>query len=419
MGVNCPDEGRLRAYLDGELPHEEQIAAGRHVSHCPACEASLALLRSDASAVAAAFSREVPPAISRDGAWQRLVARQPQLAGPARDVASVYPVAANGVPGAAVPAASPLAKNARRASHSAEYLLHLTAWRLSTMFQNLRGRGWQIAVPAVVLVALLVSVATIDPVRAAAAQFLDVFRVKKLTVVQVQTGQLEKLQQYRDQVFSKPDVQRSEPAQVTSSTEASSRAGFTVLVPGFVPPELSAQKFVVESGGHATTQVNLRAARTVLQMANLPTDMLPAGKDSVQVSANLKPGVAQEYKGGGHELSIVQAQSPEVQVPDGIDLAKVNEVGLQLLGLSPDAAKRLSQNVDWATTLVLPVPADVGSVREITVRGNPGYLISETREIKHQGGPRSIVLWQENGLLYGVAGDYGQSVLLQVAESLK
>jgi hypothetical protein len=440
MIMNCPEEGRLRAYLDHQAPVAEQAEIENHLAECVRCGVLVAGLRAAVGDVAAALEQVAVPTVATDAAWQRFAARRPALS--ARPEGSPVPPRVPGrtfgtsggqaSPGKHVPLLSRVAWAVQRVSRTVEYSLHLLLWRLSTMFRDFRGRGWQVAVPAAVIALMLVGVITVAPLRAAAGQFLDVFRVKRLAVVQVQTGQLEKLQQYRDQVFSKPQVQRAKPVEVRTAAEAAKEAqllkgnaslpsDFHVLTPGFLPSELGApQKFTVQGSGQAITQVNLQAARMVLQMANLPTDALPAGQGSIQVTANLKPGVAQEYQAGGHTLEIVQTQNPEVQVPDGVDLAKLNEVGLQLLGLSPDAAKRLSQNVDWATTLILPVPTDIGSVRDVTVHGNPGYLITQTRESKRgTGGPGSIVMWQENNWLYAVAGNYSSSVLLQVAESLK
>src|SRR4051794_40332120 len=39
--TNCYDEGRLRAYLDGELPALERAALAAHLAGCAACQAQL------------------------------------------------------------------------------------------------------------------------------------------------------------------------------------------------------------------------------------------------------------------------------------------------------------------------------------------------------------------------------------------
>jgi hypothetical protein len=116
-------------------------------------------------------------------------------------------------------------------------------------------------------------------------------------------------------------------------------------------------------------------------------------------------------------MSIFQGRSPEVHVPEGIDLVELGEIGLQLVGRTPEEAARLSQSIDWGTTLVIPVPTNVASVQEIPVRGTSGYLLRDGRD--RRGGNDSVLFWQENGMLYAVTGNVGGEQLLEVAESLK
>src|SRR6266550_544916 len=49
--MNCVDEGRLRAYLDGELPVAERDDVARHLAGCPECERQAAALRETTATV--------------------------------------------------------------------------------------------------------------------------------------------------------------------------------------------------------------------------------------------------------------------------------------------------------------------------------------------------------------------------------
>src|SRR4051812_34163093 len=51
--TNCYDEGRLRAYLDGELPALERAALAAHLAGCAACQAQLGRQRDLAARVRA------------------------------------------------------------------------------------------------------------------------------------------------------------------------------------------------------------------------------------------------------------------------------------------------------------------------------------------------------------------------------
>ena len=380
----CPDEGAWRAYLDEQSSATGQTILKEHLAGCEACAATVARLQSQAAAVYGALTQAAVPEPATAAAWQRFRSRH------------------------LAPAPYPL------------------DWRLRTMWQNLRFRSWRPALLGALLVALVVSVMAIAPLRTAAGQFLGIFRVRKFAVISIDPTRVQNLAGFEQQVFSEPQISNLEPVSVASADEASQLAGFRVLVPGRVPNWVDiAPQFTVVGATTARTEVNLAAARALLQMANLPTDAIPADRESVEVSANIPPVVTLSY--GRGDLTIIQARSPEVHVPEGIDLARVGEVGLQLLGLSPQEAQRLSRSIDWATTLVIPVPKDMASVREVAVRGVSGYLIQQAGG----GGDRSggypdeasyggyTLIWEENDILYAVIGNIEAATLMEVAESLR
>ncbi|MCC7355197.1 MAG: zf-HC2 domain-containing protein [Anaerolineae bacterium] len=380
----CPDEGMWRAYLDGQLSATEQTTLKEHLSGCGGCAETIARSESQATLVYDALTQAASHEPATGAAWQRFRTRH--LA-PAR-----YPL----------------------------------NWRLRTMWQSLRFRSWRPALLGALLVTLVVSVMAIAPLRTAASQFLGIFRVRKFAVISIDPAQVRNLAGFEQQVFSQPQVSEVEPVEVAGADEASLLAGFRVLVPGRLPDGSNVTpQFVVVGATSARTEVNLAAARALLQMANLPTDAIPADRETVEVTADIPPVVTLSYGRGAAALTIIQARSPEVNVPEGIDLARVGEVGLQLLGLSPQEAQRLSRSIDWATTLIIPVPTDIASVREVTVRGVSGYLIGQRSGNRPGGDPDEAtygaytLIWEERGVLYAVIGNMEASVLTEVAESLR
>ncbi len=382
----CPSEGTWRACLDEQLPTTEQTILKEHLAGCEACAKTVARLQSQAIIVYEALTQAAVPEPAIGTAWKRFRIRHLSLA------------------------------------HDS------LTWRLRTMWQNLRFRSWRPALLGTLLVALVISVMAIAPLRTAAGQFLGIFRVRKFAVISIDPAQIRNLEGFEQQVFSEPQISDVEPVSVASADEASQLAGFRVLVPSRVPNWANvAPQFTVVGATTARTEINLAAARALLQMANLPTDAIPSDRESVEVSANILPVVTLTYGRGATALTIIQARSPEVNVPEGIDLARIGEVGLRLLGLTPQEAQRLSRSIDWATTLVIPVPKDMASVREVAVRGVPGYLIQQSgREGNRSGGDPDEVtydghtlIWEENDILYAVIGNVQAATLMEVAESLR
>lgn len=284
------------------------------------------------------------------------------------------------------------------------------------MWQSLRYRHWRAALVGTALVFLLVAVMAVDPLRAAAGRFLGVFRVQNFAVIQVPSGQEARLREFKDQVFSEPQFEKKAPQHVNSAAEADKLVNFKVLTPGYLPAAAKEQtRFDVEGARKARSHVNVAAARTLLEASGLDPKGLPADRDSMDVSADIPAGVVMEYGSGKSAVAIIQGPSPKVNVPEDVDMAQLGEVGLRLLGVPADKAEQMAANIDWGTTLVVPVPSDVGAVEERPIRGATGYVMTE----KTDKGQHSILFWQENGILYAVGGQLSADMLAQIAESLQ
>jgi anti-sigma factor RsiW len=382
----CPPAGVLHAYLDHELAGVELSAVEAHLAGCPPCAAQLKTLQAGSALVYEALGRVQAPEPATRAAWHRFEAR--------RQARQSYPMNE----------------------------------RLATMWQTLRYRHWRVALASLVLVGALVSIMAIDPVRAAAAQFLSIFRVQKIAVIQVDPSKMDSLKNFQEQIFSKPQVTPSKATDVASADAADSAAAYKVLMPDNVEAIAGPRtKFVVEGAYTASTTVNLAAARALFQSAGLSTDALPAGKDSLPLTASIPAVVTMRYGSGATAVTIVQAPSPEVNVPDGLDTKALAKAGLQLLGMPADQAADLSNSIDWATTLVVPVPQNAATVQQVNVHGTTGYLLTEQKNAGNSarsekggdqpGGP--TLFWETNGMLYAVNGNLSLQNMVSIANSLK
>ncbi len=382
----CPSAGVLRSYLDHELADLEQTAVAAHLAGCQACATQLHTLQAGSALVYAELGRIQTPEPSLRGAWRRFEAR--------RQSRQSYPVTE----------------------------------RLATMWHTIRDRHWRVSLASLLLVAALVAVMAIDPVRAAATQLLSIFRVQKIAVIQFDPSKLESLKGFEDQIFSKPQTTPTKATDVTSTAAAESAAGYKVLVPDNAEAIAGPRsKFVVDGAYSATSTVDLAAARALFQAAGLSTDAIPAGKDSLSLTAKIPPVVTLRYGSGASAVTIVQAPSPEVNVPDGLDTKALAKAGLQLLGLPADKAAEVSNSIDWATTLVVPVPQNAATVQQVDVRGTTGYLLTELKSAefgaRHEQGSQKpegpTLFWEDNGMLYAIQGNLSLQDLVGIANSLK
>jgi len=258
-------------------------------------------------------------------------------------------------------------------------------------------------------------------VRAAAGNFLQVFRVQKVKIVPVDMTQLKNMESNTElnALLEQFDPEASiitgggEPEKLASLAEAGTAVNFPVAtLPSMGEPD---QIFF-----HPETVVNLK----------LDKDLLLAVFDSAKIDVSLpdslnnapivitKPDTLIEEWGSRqeHPLTFIQLHAPEIEYPDDLDLNALGAAGLQLLGMSKVEATTLSATIDWANTLVLPVPTDAGiTATEVSVNGNQGFIFSDS----DGGGSESALLWQANGMTYFLEGRFGAEKLLALAASVQ
>jgi len=107
-------------------------------------------------------------------------------------------------------------------------------------------------------------------------------------------------------------------------------------------------------------------------------------------------------------------------MPAGWDLERLGEIGLRILGLDKGEAKRIAHATDWKSTLVLPLPMNASSFRQVSVRGQSGLLITTADRAsdgkRHREG--ALLMWSEGGRVFCLEGNLSGPDLVQMAESI-
>jgi hypothetical protein len=284
------------------------------------------------------------------------------------------------------------------------------------MEPKLRNRYGCMALAAGLLLACIVSLAVFPSLRLAVADLGIVSGWWESADYQAYPTS-ENPQDFYGRVYTKTRIEAIRQKTLTSQEEASQWAGFRVLVPTHLPDGM-ASITQIGIGEHAyRVKVNLKAARALLQAADLPTDALPAGQARVQVTAAIEPGVVMHQSQGARWFTILQGRNPEVTGPEGFDLGllrELGELGLRHLGLAPAEARQLSQRMEWASFLVLP-PADMTMAEPVSINGHSGCVLRSTEP----GKDHTAVLWEADGVLYGIYGGLPTDELVAIAESLR
>ncbi len=379
----CKSEGELRAFLDAELPDEMMMMAVRsHLESCVTCRRTAARLESDSAwasrQLAVMIHSELEAVPSTDRALDCLIHRIQ---------------------------ARPSLKE-----------------RMAEML-GLDNHRWRPALIALVLLVVAVSF-TFEPVRVAAGDILSIFRVQEFAVIPVGPEQMERMEEIgrllEENYFLSEPIMVEEPEVETIATlrEASVAAGFAARAPEYLPEDFApAEGIEVTGPGSAQVTVDVELARSLFVMAGLDPALLPDSLGAQPLAVSLFPMVKQTWLYQSRTaLTFLQGPSPVVGFPDDVDPAALGAAALQLLGMSEREAERVSKAIDWTTTLVLPIPTDFVSFREVTIDGTTGLVLSE--EYDHLGS-HSALMWQKDGIVYFMQGNLQMSHLMDVADSIR
>ncbi len=276
------------------------------------------------------------------------------------------------------------------------------SWRLRQMFK----RKYALALTLFVLVFAVAF--SFPAVRAAASDFLGLFRVQKFAAVSVSPQQLALLEQIAESGLYPGEyeiVDEPGPSQEVSSLE---EAAAFIGQPVRSPAELGQpDQIYVQDGGSGRLIINVENARAMLAAAGADPDLIPDSLDGQVVDVTIYPAVSQNWE----DVVLLQSASPLVEYPENVDVAALGEAVLQALGMDRRQARRLARDIDWTNTLLLPIPEDVASFSEVTVDGESGLALSDI------DGGNAAVIWQKEGTVYILSG-FDVARLVEIANSL-
>jgi anti-sigma factor RsiW len=372
----------LRAHLDQEL--DDAGRAAGHLQTCPDCRSRLAKLKSQAARVKAHLAALDPtPAEaprSAQLAFAQFTARQLAVSGKERFA----------------------------------MLKSIFSQRLRPVWVGLG------------IIVLLAGALSFAPVRAWAGDMLSLFRVQKIVVLPVDTTRLGELgndetvgKQISSLLSDSVTVTKKadKPKVVADAAQASQAADFAVRLP---TNRTDTPLITVQDGTAFQLVVNRARAQALLDEAGLEDLKLPASLDGATIKVVIPAGVTAGYgdcpkpdetanavKSEGSPgrrmancVLLAEIPSPSVTTPPDLDMEQLAEIGLQFTGMTPEQAHAYSQTVDWTSTLVVPIPRNGASHKQVAVDGVTGYLIQRPTD----DAPQYALIWVKNGIIYAIGG---------------
>lgn len=307
------------------------------------------------------------------------------------------------------------------------------------MFDRLFNRKYRFAWAAAGALAVLAIALLFPQVRAIGSSFLGLFRVEQLSIIQVDPDQIENQLNTASsfEYLIAEDIEfeeYGEMQEVAGKVKASNLAGFSVRLPSVATED---QPLIVQPGARVSILVDLPKVQAVIDEIGFPDLELPAELDGSEISLEV-PAVVELIFGScdvpperireagvdpdgpipdlSECITLAQFPSPEISAPPGLDIASLGEVYLQVLGMSPEEAAQFSQNVDWTTTLVVPIPNYNTEYQEVFVDGVNGTLIMDSEGTYF---PHFLVIWIKNGIVYALGGPGNAQSALDLGNSLE
>lgn len=115
-------------------------------------------------------------------------------------------------------------------------------------------------------------------------------------------------------------------------------------------------------------------------------------------------------------LNLIQTPSPEIKLPEGVNVDEVRKAILDLPVIPPEVKQKLAALKDWQNTLYVPQPQN-GTTEEVSVNGAGGVIIKEKLG---DGRYYYTLIWQKDGMLYIMNGNnISADEMLKSANSLE
>ncbi|HEY3127542.1 MAG TPA: hypothetical protein VGK07_10805 [Candidatus Limnocylindria bacterium] len=283
---------------------------------------------------------------------------------------------------------------------------------------------WLRGLAAAATVAL---VATLLTVSGLAETLLTIFEPKQLVAVPITVTDLSGAASF-GAYGTLTWTEQPKPYDVPDIRTAAHDSGMTVLVPGNLPAGVGAPHYGVMNKTTATFTFSADRTRQSAAAQQRTPPPMPANIDGSKLFITGGPAVVAYYAdstnptgatgvsgaspfAGMPKLIVAQGKPPVVQ-SNGVTVEQLQSYLLAQPGISPQLAAQIRAIKDPSSTLPVPIPVDMATSKKVTVQGVEGIFVGDST------GLGSAVIWQKDGIVYGVAGTLTEQQVLAVANSL-
>jgi hypothetical protein len=270
------------------------------------------------------------------------------------------------------------------------------------------------------------------PVRSAAANLLNVFRMEKVDTISISANDIEEIGrklndkgEFNIENFGKFKNEREHKYEsIDSYNEAVKKANFKFRIPQELKEKISNKdeniNFYSNSGDKLTCNLDVTKVNELLKSFG-SEKLLPISLDKKDFTLAIDDSYSVEFNKekskdgeGRYNYSLTEIKAPEIILPEGANVDEILEPLLNLPILPYNAKEQLKAVKDLQKTLVFP--AEEGKSKKVTVDGTEGILMTEN----NYGNTFTTLIWQKAGVLHMFSGYNANSDrLLELANTLE
>lgn len=393
--MKCVDTGFMQSFLDGECGLQESERFIAHLETCTECSEQLEALSALDSWTRRALEQQLfrptdQVKVNTEAAWQTFSQRIGQP--------------------------TSVVQQNRTANQD-----HVAKRSWKNMNQKTKKWVTGSSVAAVLVVSL-----SFPQVQAAASDFLSIFRMDKVEFVKVTQEDLQQVEGWLNSgkagemelkgigklwidEADQGKIDKGEHNKYYNSRESAEKAG--VKLPAF-PSDMTFEGVDVSTPYTIHFEMNVEKANKLLaqlKVENRFDENLSGKRFSLHV-ANMQ-NIWMKNDKDSISYSVVSA--PELQAPEGVDMAQLRDTMLSLPFIPNNVKKQMLSIEDWQHTLPLPyLEGDDSKMKEVKVHGQAGVLITNSYNKQ--------LIWQENGQIHTLGGSSStEEELLALAKNLK
>jgi hypothetical protein len=230
-----------------------------------------------------------------------------------------------------------------------------------------------------------------------------------------------------------------QPPEVVESPEAAAaQAGITAQLPTVLPGGTEIAETRLSRAASFRVRLDTARLQALAEAAGADEIEIPAHWTGATVDVDVPPVVAVRYTrtieatdtrpAREERFVLLQSAVPEVELPEGVELATLGRLGLRLAGMSAEEARSFAGAIDWRTTLLVPVPVRGGTFREVEVSGHKGLLVIVEPQKDAPAGPsgqapraHAVVMWSTGDKVLALQGPATRRgiQLVEMAESVR